>query len=432
MSAEDALDAAIARFKARNPCSEALYRQAVESLPGGNTRTQLYTFPFPVYMKSGQGYQVTSEDGHIYTDMVGELTAGLYGHSHPTIITTIKNVLDTVGLSLGATTAQEHVYAATLCERFALDRVRFCNSGTEANLQALVAARAYTGKRRVVVFSAGYHGGVLGFAGGRPGPGAVDRGEWVVVDYNDSAGAEAAIRGENVAAVLVEAMQGSGGAIPGTHEFLKTIEAVAKDAGVLFILDEVMTSRLAPGGLAEVYHIQPDLKTFGKFLGGGLAFGAFGGRAEIMSVFDPRLASTQPLPLAHHGTFNNNTLVMHAGHAGLTKVYTPEACRDLNAQGDRLRAQLLALTQGTKMSFTGVGAVVGSHFTEQGFQAIQRCTEEDGTLKQLFWFEMMEEGFWLTQRGIYALILGTPQEELDRFVGCVEAFLNRHQALARV
>lgn len=193
-----------------------------------------------------------------------------------------------------------------------------------------------------------------------------------------------------------------------------------------------MTSRLAPGGLAELYHLKPDMKTMGKYLGGGLAFGAFGGRADIMSVFDPRPESMHPVHLAHHGTFNNNTLAMHAGHAGLTKAYTPEVCRDLNAQGDYLRMQLAAVTRGTKMCFTGVGAVVGSHFTGQGLQTLHRDTEEDWTLKQLFWFEMMEEGFWLTRRGIYALVLGTPKEELDRFVDCVTAFLEKYRELVKV
>lgn len=207
---------------------------------------------------------------------------------------------------------------------------------------------------------------------------------------------------------------------------------MVRQNGVLFILDEVMTSRLAPGGLAELYKLQPDLKTMGKYLGGGLAFGAFGGRADIMAVFDPRPDAMHPVHLPHHGTFNNNTLAMHAGHAGLTRAYTPDICNALNAQGDWLRAQLAAVTKGTRMCFTGVGAVLGSHFTAQGLQVLQRDVEEDWTLKQLFWFEMMEDGFWLTRRGIYALILGTPQGELERFVDCVAAFLEKHRDLVQI
>lgn len=161
--------------------------------------------------------------------MVGELTAGLYGHSHPVITETIHTVLATTGLNLGATTAQEHFHAAALCARFALERVRFCNSGTEANLYALHAARAFTGRRRVVAFSGGYHGGVFTFADGQPGAGAVDRAEWVVAEFNDADSARRAIAEDGVAACLIEGMQGSAGAVAGTADFLKTVEAACKE-----------------------------------------------------------------------------------------------------------------------------------------------------------------------------------------------------------
>lgn len=232
-SAAAALEAAMARFAARNPRSRELHERALASMPGGNTRAQLHTPPFPVAMRRGAGHAVTSEDGHDYVDLVGELTAGLLGHSHPAVRRAVEHVLDRVGLSLGATVAQEHALAAAVCARFALARVRFCNSGTEANLYALAAARAFTGRRRVVAFSAGYHGGVLAFEKGKPGPGVVDRDDWIVAEFNDAESAREAISQEGVAAVLVEGMQGSAGAIPGTQEFLKTIEATANEVSTL-------------------------------------------------------------------------------------------------------------------------------------------------------------------------------------------------------
>ncbi|KIH90278.1 glutamate-1-semialdehyde 2,1-aminomutase [Sporothrix brasiliensis 5110] len=442
LTAQDALDAAIRRYTAANPRSYALHQLATESMPGGNTRTQLHTAPFPLCMQSGQDYQLTSEDGATYTDFVGELTAAVYGHSHPVIVASLLKTVTTVGLNLGATIAQEHVHASAMCARFGLERVRFTNCGTEANLHALAGARAFTGKRKVVVFAGGYHGGVFMFGGGQPAANNVDRDDFVVARYNDVASAQAAIAQEGVAAVLVEGMQGGPGAVPGTRAFLTGIEAAAKEAGVVFILDEVMTSRVAPGGIAELHDLHPDMKTFGKYLGGGLAFGAFGGRSDIMASYDPR---PQPLPtkttaagspaapfLTHHGTFNNNTLAMYVGHAGLTEVYTPEVCTAFNAQGTDLLRQLAAVTAGTKMCFTGVGTVLGSHFTAAGLQTIERETAEDWTLKELFWFEMMEDGFWTTRRGSIALCLGTPASELQRFVACVAAFLKRHAPLVAV
>jgi glutamate-1-semialdehyde 2,1-aminomutase len=206
----------------------------------------------------------------------------------------------------------------------------------------------------------------------------------------------------------------------------------SQQAGVIFILDEVMTSRVAPGGLASIYGLNPDLKSFGKYLGGGLAFGAFGGRADVMAVYDPRPGSKATPTLQHHGTFNNNSLAMYAGHAGLSKIYPPEVCTEFNEVGNRLLDRLAEVTKGTKMCFSGIGTVFASHFTEAGLQTIEREGPEDWTLKELFWYEMMEDGFWITRRGSIALVLGTPQEELDRFVDRVSAFLDRHESLVRI
>lgn len=185
-----------------------------------------------------------------------------------------------------------------------------------------------------------------------------------------------------------------------------------------------MTSRLGPGGLQAILGLRPDLTTLGKYLGGGLAFGAFGGRSDIMSVYDPRSAGS----LAHSGTFNNNTLAMHAGHVGLSQIWTPEVAVAFNRRGDDFRLKLQAAAKGTKMSITGRGALNAIHFSADGKTEIS-CTDdiaEDWGLKDLFFLEMMEDGFWITRRGSIALMLPTPDSELDRFVECVKRFLECH------
>ncbi|KAF4971857.1 hypothetical protein FZEAL_9737 [Fusarium zealandicum] len=405
------LDAATARYESRNSRSKALHEEAVKTLPGGNTRTVLHASPFPVVIKSGAGYQVTSEDGHTYTDFTGEFTAALYGHSNPVILSAIRDVLDNTGMNVGGTTRQEQIFARELCQRFKLEHVRFANSGTEANIHALAAARAFTKKRKVVTFGGGYHGAVLGFKGGKPEANNVDMDDWIMARYNDVESARNAIETEGVAAVLVEGMQGSGGGLPGQPEFLQGIQEAASKAGVLFILDEVMTSRLSAGGIAELRGLKPDLTTFGKYLGGGLAFGAFGGRADIMAAFDPRL----PGALSHSGTFNNNTLVTHAGYAGLTKVYTPEVAAEFTRAGDNLREKLNEVTKGTRVVFTGLGTIMGVHFPKDGTRVFERSgeVEELDGLRDLFWLEMMEEGFWIVRRGFIAFVLETPASEFD-------------------
>ena len=193
-----------------------------------------------------------------------------------------------------------------------------------------------------------------------------------------------------------------------------------------------MTSRLAPGGLQSTFSLAPDLTTFGKYLGGGLAFGAFGGRTEVMSVYDPRKQDS----LAHSGTFNNNTLAMHTGYAGLRDVYTPEACTAFTKEGDAFRAKLNEVCEGTNCCFSGKGTIMAVHFSARGEMQESNVTaveafQEDWELKDLFWLEMMEEGYWITRRGSMAMILGTPEEELDRFVRAVEAFLKKHENLVK-
>lgn len=244
-SISSALQAALKRYADRNPISLSHHKTALDSLPGGNTRSLLHESPFPIHISRGEGHLLHSADGHVYIDLVGELTAGLFGHSHPLLLETLTATARDVGLSLGATNLLEARYAELLCARFRLDRVRFTNSGTEANLHALAAARRFTGKRKVLVCTGGYHGGVLTFGapvrhdelGGKKrmkygqAENNVDQDTFVLVEYNDCEAVVEAFRreageapGGGFAAVLVEPMQGSAGFIPATREFLATIQ----------------------------------------------------------------------------------------------------------------------------------------------------------------------------------------------------------------
>src|SRR5581483_5263236 len=177
--------------------------------------------------------------------------------------------------------------AEAICARFsAVALVRFCNSGTEANLLALSLARAVTGRSGVLVFAGAYHGGILLFSHGvSPLNPPFD---WVVGEYNDPASAASLIErnASDLAAVIVEPLQGAAGVIPGEAEFLRTLRERTAANDVLLVFDEVMTARLSPGGMQELLGIRPDLTTMAKFVGGGLSFGAFGGRADVMSRFD--------------------------------------------------------------------------------------------------------------------------------------------------
>lgn len=343
----------------------------------------------------------------------------------------LTDTIQNVGLSLGATNVYEQRYASLLCERFGLERIRFTNSGTEANIHCLAAARKFTGRRKVIVFRGAYHGSVLFFGDGIP-ENDIDQADWVLLQYNDPEGVrEAFSQNNDIAAVLLEGIQGSSGYISASDEFLRTIREESEKAGAVMILDEVMTSRLAPGGLKDVLGIKPDLITLGKYLGGGLPFGAFGGRRDIMDVYNP----LTPGALMHSGTFQNNTLMLHAGYAGLSEVYTAEVVQSLNTQGDDLRERLQRVFAGSKFCVTGRGSLMCVHATNTGVRAEQITCRDDfigveaTDLKQLFWLELVNAGFWVQNRGSITLNIAMTTTALDAFVEAVEEFCKRYKSL---
>ncbi len=415
------LDAALAEaregFVAANPASLAAHVAATAAMPGGNTRTVLFHTPFPLTMERGQGARLWDADGHEYVDLLGEYTAGLYGHSNKVIRAAIDGALNR-GWNLGGHGAMEGKLAQVICQRFpSVDLVRFTNSGTEANLMALATAVAVTGRRKVLVFEGGYHGGVLSFAGGGV-PINVPH-QWVLGTYNDavSAVALAEAHAEDLAAILVEPMMGGGGCIPAEPAFLQALRDVATRTGAVLIFDEVMTSRMSAGGLQQRLGITPDMTSLGKYIGGGMSFGAFGGRADLMERYDPRRADAFP----HAGTFNNNVLTMAAGHAGLTQLFTPEVAEALFARGEAMRAGLNAVSRGL-MRWTGLGSMACVQFRRGTLSRPAAMEPQEAGLRELFFFDMLANGFYLARRGMLALSLEVSDADIAAFTAAVSEF----------
>jgi glutamate-1-semialdehyde 2,1-aminomutase len=415
-----ALAEAEAHYRARNPKSFAQYEAACAAMPGGNTRASIFVEPFPLTITRGEGARLWDLDGHEYADFLSEFTAGLYGHSHPAIRRAIDDALDD-GVNLGAQSEAEARFAAALCARFpSIELVRFTNSGTEANLMAVSAACAITGRDKVLVFAGGYHGGVFYFRGHGSAVNAPF--EYLIGCYNDLDQVLDLVRQHRseLAAILVEPMQGSTGCIPAARDFLAGLRTLADETGAVLIFDEVMTSRLAPGGLQQELGILPDLTTLGKYVGGGMSFGAFGGKTRIMERFDPR----RPDALQHAGTFNNNVLTMNAGYAGLTEVYTPERAVALNAWGDRLRERLNAIARqrGLAMQFTGRGSMMSVHMTTAPIRREEDVLHSNLPLRDLFWFDLTASGIWFAKRGMFALSIALDEADADRLADAVDEF----------
>lgn len=415
------------RYRAANPESERGYHAAASSLPGGNTRTGLHFSPFPLTIASARDQYVTDLDGHVYADLLGDYSAGLYGHSHPALLGTVRRVLGE-GLSLGGPTVHEADLADLLTARFpAVERVRFTNSGTEANLMAIATAREHTGKFAVLVFSGGYHGSLLSFRGKAPLNVPY---HFLTGRFNDVAGAAELIRqhSADLAAVIVEPMIGGGGVIPGTPGFLRALREETAAARVMLIFDEVMTSRLAPGGYQELTGIRPDLTTFGKYLGGGFSFGAFGGAAAVMERYDP----VHQRSLGHPGTFNNNPVSMAVGAVGLREVYTPQVAVAHNRRGDDLRDRLndVFAGEGAAMQSTGRGSLIGIHFQRGPISAPDDIVPAEAK-RALLHLELLARGFYTARRGYLALPLPLSAADVDNFIAAVRDIVREHGPLLR-
>ncbi|CAJ2500618.1 Uu.00g034710.m01.CDS01 [Anthostomella pinea] len=455
-----------ADYVARNPTSAKAHQDAHVHMPGGNTRTVLYSQPFPMAIKSGSGNTINSADGASYVDFLGEFSAGLFGHSNPRIAEAVTEALKS-GWNFGGESLYEKELARKVTERFAacgLEVVRFTNSGTEANTMAVGAALAYTGRKKVMVFTNGYHGGTFTFPvdlcrwmhAGCSGPPPCQTmnlpHEFVATPYNNVAETRAIIDGlpeDSLAAILIEPVQGSGGCRPATTEFLTFLRQKADNLGALLVFDEVMTSRLAPAGLGAKLGIKPDLMTLGKWLAGGMTIGAFGGRRDIMQMFDPASGSKS---LMHSGTFNNNVVSMGAGIAGLD-IFDAAKVEELNARGDRLKKGVTDLLLDTGIypekeaqylgdvlevdSFeTNTRLYTGSGETSSlppllissgGSMLNVRFTGTDAALwHNLYYHHMLNRGIYLAARGFTPLSLEITDENVDMYVGAVKEFLDKH------
>jgi glutamate-1-semialdehyde 2,1-aminomutase len=383
-------------FAARNPESARLHDEARRVLPGGHTRASIAHEPFPLTFVRGEGAVLTDADGHEYLDLLGDFTAGLFGHSETRVFDAVQEAMRTLA-SVGGVHPREVRLAELMCDRFGLERVRFTNSGTEATLMAITTARLATGRDAVLVCNRSYHGGVLNLAD--PAARWNVPFDYVVCEYNDLPGAVALIEehGPALAAVIVEPMVGAGGCIPAEPEFLCGVFDSAHAAGAIRIADEVMTSRHGRSGLAALTGAAADLKTYGKWIGGGFSFGAFGGTPELLDQFDTHRPGAVPAG----GTFNNNVATMAAGCVTVGELYTADVAEAHTARGERFRAEVAEVLarHDVPMSVTGYGSMLALH-------------ADTPELQELVFLGLYLRGIYTAPRGMVNLSLPLTDEQL--------------------
>jgi glutamate-1-semialdehyde 2,1-aminomutase len=349
-----------ARYRSETPASAALMRQAAVSMPGGNTRTTSFHPPYPAVIERGAGPWLWDVDQRRYVDLFCNGLSLIHGNDYGPAREAIETALRS-GTAWSGASRRQIEYAELLRERLrALESVRFTNSGSEAGMLAVKAARHITGRTHILKSTGAYHGCYPDLEAGLYGRGDLE-GRAFAAPFNDLGAYERimAQQGEHIAAIVIEPVLVTGRVVPPAPGFLEGLQTLARRHGALTILDDCLMLRLAVGGSSEKFDLHPDLVVLGKFLGGGTPFGAFGGARDLMRIFDP----TGPGCVFHGGSFNGNPLGCAAGYATLRDL-TVERIDAMDRACVRLREALLhgASELGLDVVVTGIGSVAGIAF----------------------------------------------------------------------
>jgi len=409
------------RYRAATPTSAALMARAADCMPGGNTRTTSFHPPYPVVIERGDGPWLWDVDGRRYVDLFCNGLSLIHGNAYAPARLAIEKAL-VAGTAWSGASREQIAYAEYLSARIpAMESLRFTNSGSEAGMLAVKAARHLTGRHLIVKFVGAYHGSYPDLEAGLYGHGDLD-GRACVVPFNDGTALEGLMArvGQDVAAIIIEPVLVTGRVVAPAPGFLSEVEALARRHGALTILDDCLMLRLAVGGSAEKFSLKPDIVVLGKFLGGGTPLGAFGASHELMRIFDP----THPKCVFHGGSFNGNPLGCAAGLVTLQDL-TAERIAVMDAAAERLRSALnrKAADVGLEVVVSGMSSVAGISFL-----ADPTRHEDDPSalgLSSLFHLAANTEGVLLGPGGIFAVSTAHDTEALDFAIEALGAALAR-------
>ncbi|MHB8532786.1 MAG: aspartate aminotransferase family protein [Solirubrobacteraceae bacterium] len=398
-------------YRERTPSSAGAMQEARRYMVRGLTRGWGYHRPYPIVASHGTGPHLYDLDGNRYVDLVNNGLSLIHGHAFPPVVEALREAV-LRGSGWLVPSLEQVAFARLLCERVEVfERVRFTNSGTESGMLAIKVARTYTGRPAVLKAIDGFHGSYDDLEVGlydRPEvPGRV-----YLARFGDAEGFEAklASHGEEIAAVVLEPLMFSGLVTTAPEGFLKRVQEAARAAGALFVLDDCLMLRLAHGGSAERYGLEPDLTFLGKFIGGGMPMGVLGGAERIMEVLDPH----RDRPLYHGGSFNGNLLSSVAGRISL-EHFTADviATMDRSARMLSESLQARAASLGLPLSTVGDGSVMGVYVTER-LERHDTGTFNASEATQLLHLAALNRGVLMGPGGEIALssvVAGTALEE---------------------
>lgn len=417
--------------------SREWFKEATEFMPGGNTRGVMYHSPYPSYVDKAQGCRLIDVDGNEFIDFLNNYTSLIHGHAPEQVMQSGIEALKKEGPAPGAPTRAEIDWAEHLCHRAdAVEHIRFSNSGTEGTMNAIRAARAYTGNDVIAKFEGHYHGThddvqisvhpPEHLAGTESDPNSVPDSagvpsskeeEVLTLPFNDAEGTiEKLERNRSkLAGVIIAPLTGSW-VIPAKPSFITRLDEYTTEHDIPLIFDEVISFRVGYGGAHTRYDVEPDLVTYGKIIGGGFAVGAFGGRTELMEGFDPRGGSR----ITHSGTFNANPVTATAGLTAL-EAYDEAEVERINDLGKTLAEMIRSAgdNHGISLQVNQFGSLFKVYLANDPVENYRDSLQSASDLEKELYFELLSEGIRLAPKLMGAL--STPMTE-DEINECADAF----------
>lgn len=418
--------------------SEALFRRASQSIPGGVNYPLRFLAPHPIYASRAEGCYVWDLDGNRYVDYWMGHFALIMGHLYRKVIDAAKEQLE-----LGAHFGLEHEWEVMLAEQIkkmvrSVELVRFANSGTEANMYAVRAVRTYTGRKEIGKLEGCWHGGydalhkAVSYPFDAPSSAGLPEevtGLTVTLPFNDIEGATKIIRSRRLAAVFVELVPSQGAFNPADVEYVRALREACDEAGTLLVFDEVITGfRLSPGGAQEIYRVYPDLTVFGKILGGGFTpMGAFGGRSEIMERLDQTKYTRASERSFHGGTYAGNPLGARCGYTLLKELESGEVQERLNRLGEYAKKKLEEAVErsGLQAYVTGMGSLIGLQFMSTPPRSPRdTLSKMDFELAEALYYYMLVNGVYYISHRVPHFGLSAPhrEEHIDKLAELLEEF----------
>lgn len=441
----------IAAYEQRTPRSRKHFDEVAQVIPAGATRSLNAWPPHPVYLESGAGMVVTDLDGNTYRDFLANYTALPLGYADPDVTRALAEQVASGTVHSFSRTGERELAELLAARVPSVDKIRFTGSGTEAVMFALRLAKAYTRRTAVAKAEGGYHGTTdevmisvrpaANLAGDAHAPRSVPEmagidesrvRETIVVPFNDIESSAAILRAhsDRLAALILEPVLGVGGMIPADREYLAAMREVCDELGIVLVFDEVITLRIAPGGAQEHYGVVPDITTMGKIVGGGMPIGAYGGRADLMALLEPRggtdvydARSGGPV-LYQGGTFTGNALSIRAGITTMSKL-DAAAITDLNAKGELLRRSVTEAVAGAPvpLTVTGIGSLFNLHVGVKKVHTFRDLRGIDAARQHQLFIALLNRGAIIAPRGMGCVSTCTTTEDIEFFARAVNESL---------